>query len=525
MDVTDVVVKAQAGNVDAYTELVQRNQAMAFGYAYSALGDFHLSEDAVQQAFITAYRNLRRLEHPDRFPAWLRGIVRFECSHLRRNQRIPLVPLDIATRVATSTTGPAQLAEEREGFERILTAIRALPEGEREATILFYVHDHSQREVAAFLNLPVTTVNNRLRSARKRLKEGDILAMAKEALAEHGLPEDFAARVGEIIRADGSIFEARFAPDRRPPVLNALTIEDEATGRALTAEVAQHLANDLVRCITVGAEGGRHRTVRAGMRVADTNAPINVPLDAEAIARVIDSIRPEMNQTGMLETGIKAIDLLCPLPTGGVIGIVGDMQVGKMVLVEELIHRFGEGPHRLSILVFVETPAEVTVTQRFDYRTSASVEAIYLPVADTSPDALRDATRELDAVVTLTRRLARRTLYPAIDPIRSTSRLLDPAIVGQRHVDAANAVRQAVEPMHQDRTAGEPAIDARTIRLQRFLTQPFYVAEAFTKLAGVFVSREETIAGCEAILRGSHDQVSEDALTWIGALPEADTKR
>ncbi|MGH2531181.1 MAG: sigma-70 family RNA polymerase sigma factor [Thermomicrobiales bacterium] len=525
MDVSALVVKARAGDVDAFTELVRVYQAMAFGYAYSSLGDFHLAEDAVQQAFITAYRNLRRLRQPERFPAWLRGIVRFECSHLRRKHRVSTVSLDLAGNVASSIAGPAQLAEEREAFKRVLTAIKALPDGEREATILFYVHEYAQRDVAAFLNLPVTTVNNRLRAARKRLKEGDLLAMARVAFSEHGLPEDFATRVGEIIRADGPIIDARFARESRPPILNALTIEDESTGLTYTAEVAQYLDDDLVRSIAVGAGDAAQATARAGMRIVDTNAPIHVPLDVAAIAHLIASIRGDARPTGVLETGIEAIDLLCPFPAGGVIGIAGDMQTGKMVLVEELIHRFGDGPHPLSILVFVEAPAEVSVIQQVAYRTSASVEAIYLPVASTSPQALQEATRHLDAVVTLARRLAEQSLYPAIDPTRSTSRLLEPAVVGQPHVEIARVVRKSLaDSPHSrvdDSTRVETSTQARAVCLQRYLTQPFFVAEAFTNRPGAFVTRAATIADCGAILAGAYDDLPEDAFFMIGTLDAA----
>ena len=153
-----------------------------------------------------------------------------------------------------------------------------LPEEERDVTFLYYLRDHSQREVADFLNLSVTTVNNRLRSARKRLKNGDLLAMAKETLKNQGLPDDFAEHVGRIVRSHEPLFDARFTPDLRPPVLNALTITDPATGRTATAEVAQHLADDLVRCIVLDTPGEKAPTFVTGVAVVDSATPVEVPL-------------------------------------------------------------------------------------------------------------------------------------------------------------------------------------------------------------------------------------------------------
>jgi RNA polymerase sigma factor (sigma-70 family) len=524
MELAKIVAEAKGGDAEAFTGLVRRYQLMVFGCAYADLGDVHLAEDAAQQAFITAYRSLGRLEQPERFGGWLRGIVRFECSHLRRGRRPAQVPIEAAAGLATSMPEPAQVVEEREALDRVLAAVNALPAAEREATVLFYIREHSQREVAAFLNVSVSTVNNRLRAARRRLKEGGLLPMAVDALKQHGLPEDFAERVGEIIRAQGLVFEARFAGGDRPPVLNALTVTNGDADAALTAEVAQYLGDDLVHCITVGTPDHGVVQPRSGMRVVDTASPIRVPLDGQMLSRVVASFRRPAIVPGLLETGIKAIDLFCPLPAAGLAGLAGDMQTGKMVIVEEIVHRFGSEFASLSILVFVETSTEVTAIPRLDYRTSAGVEAVYLPVADADPVALGRATSHLDAVMTLSRRLGEQMLYPAIDPLRSTSRLLDPAVVGREHYEVALGVRHLLEQAARMR-AGEEPRDETVLRqaalIQRFLTQPFFVTEGFTNRPGRFVPREETVAGCEALLDGRYDELSEDALFMIGPLAEA----
>ena len=248
MDHDQLVRDARAGDADAFTELVRRYQAMAFGYAWSRIGDFHLAEDLAQQAFIAAWRSLPALNDPARFGGWLRRIVQFECAHFLRDRPAATFPLDDA-RQAIANDDPTHDAERREGFDRALAAINHLPQAEREVTILFYLHDRSQRQVAAFLDLPVTTVNNRLRNARKRLREGDLITMTRQALNTHPLPGDFADRIGQVVRANGPIVDARFTPGERPAVLNQVAISGANGGPALTALVAQYLSDDLVRCI------------------------------------------------------------------------------------------------------------------------------------------------------------------------------------------------------------------------------------------------------------------------------------
>lgn len=522
MNVEQLVKEAQAGDVEAFTELVRRYQAMAFGYAYANLGDFHAAEDVTQGAFLAAWRNISNLHHAERFGGWLRGIMRFECAHALRKRHLAQVPIDDARGVASPSPGPADLVEEREGRDRILEAILALPQPERDVTVLFYIEDHSQRDVASFLNLPVTTVNNRLRSARKHLKEERLSLLAKDALQHHGLPEDFAERVGEIVRADGSIIDARFATDQRPAILNAITTRDDTNGIELTGAVTQHLDANVIRGILRNAAAGKAYALRPGMRVTDTTAPVSTPLDHDTIGQLIASLRRAERAPVVLETGIKAIDVCCPLPIGGLVALVGDMQSGKTVLVEELIHRLGAGKTPLTMLVFVETTREVAVVRQVEYRTSAVVDVIYLPVSDASPEALGELTSPLDAVIAITGKQAEEGLYPAIDPLQSTSRLLDPAVVGEQHVGVLRGIHRVLdEAAAADRATGQTLSLRRARLIQRFLTQPFYIAEAFTKRPGSSVSREEAVAGCRALLDGTHDHLAEDALYMTGTLDDA----
>jgi RNA polymerase sigma factor (sigma-70 family) len=516
MDVATLVTRARNGDVEAFTELVVRYQAMALGYAYASLGDFQVAEDIVQQAFLVAYRNFGRLEQPDRFGGWLRSIVRFECSHYLRKRRFMQVPIDSASGIASLDPGPPEMVEQRESLDRVLGAIERLSATEREVTVLYYIHDHSQRDIAAFLNLPVSTVNNRLRTARAHLRQGGVLSMARNAFEEHALPDDFASRIGRIVSTSGPFVDVQFPTGQQPAILNALSITGSDPAFTVTAEVAQLLDDGLVRCIA-RALGDRDTVgLRSGMRVTDTALPTRAPLDMKTIRRVISALPRIEPETRLMETGIKVIDVCCPLPAGGLVGIVGDSESGKVVLVDELVHRLSARSESLTLLIFVEAKTEVSLIQSVDYQSSAVVEAIFLPVADASPHALAEVTDGLDAVIAISRKLGEERRYPAIDPVTSRSRLLDPAVAGIEHVDIAGRIRHLLD----DTSTNQPGADTarRVSQIRNFLTQPFFVAEPYTNRPGQTVSRKVALADCQALLDGAHDDIAADTLYMIGGL-------
>ncbi len=176
-----LVTRAQAGDLNAYNSIVRRFQDMAVGYAYSLVGDFHLAEDAAQEAFLGAYLDLPKLRNPEAFPCWFRRIVFMRCTRFTRGRGVETVPMDAVGEVAVEAQDPIEAMEDREVKDRVLRALDALPGEERVVTTLFYIGGYSHKEIAAFLNLPTTTVNNRLRAARKRLKIR-MLDMAKKRL-------------------------------------------------------------------------------------------------------------------------------------------------------------------------------------------------------------------------------------------------------------------------------------------------------------------------------------------------------
>jgi RNA polymerase sigma factor (sigma-70 family) len=196
-DVTELrtlVIRAQSGDLETFGRIVRRFQDMACGYAYAILGDFHLAEDAAQEAFIQAYRDLPKLDEPAAFPGWFRRIVFKHCDRLVRRKRVTAVPLESAAAVASGAPAPAERAKERELADKVLAAVRALPDDQRTVTTLFYINGYTQRDIAEFLEVPVTTVNNRLHASRERLRER-MAAMVDETLKSNAPDERFSQAV------------------------------------------------------------------------------------------------------------------------------------------------------------------------------------------------------------------------------------------------------------------------------------------------------------------------------------------
>jgi len=197
-----LVEKAREGDDDAYEIIVRRFQDMAVGYGYSIVRDFQLAEDAAQEAFLEAYRNLDRLREPPAFPGWFRRIVFKQCDRITRNRSFAIVPLDAAEDRASQEPTQADAIEQREMNDKIMTAVDSLPDHERAATMLYYISGYSQEEVAAFLGVPVTTIKKRLYSARKRLREM-LIDLVEDSLRQRRPSRDelFSTRVIEILKA------------------------------------------------------------------------------------------------------------------------------------------------------------------------------------------------------------------------------------------------------------------------------------------------------------------------------------
>ena len=191
----DLVVLAQEGDEAAYTVLTQRFQGMARGYAFQYLKDYHLAEDAVQEAFLEMHRCLSSLREPAAFPGWFRRIMFKNCDRMTRGKRIQTVPLDCAAEASAATPGPDDAAEAHEARIDVTEALDRLPAHERIVAVLFHVHGYSHKDISAFLDIPISTVKNRVGSSRHRLDGAE----APDVVAKGDESVDYAPRSLDVV--------------------------------------------------------------------------------------------------------------------------------------------------------------------------------------------------------------------------------------------------------------------------------------------------------------------------------------
>ncbi len=453
---------------------------------------------------------------------------------------------------------------------------------------------------------------------------------------------------GQVVQVQGPVVDVGFPAGELPQIYNAITIKDEAKAIDLTVEVAQHLGNDVVRCIAMSTTDGLVR----GMDALDTGSPIQVPVGRGTLGRVFNLLGKAVDEKGpvasetswpihrpnpsfedqssaqeVLETGLKVVDLLTPFLKGGKIGLFGGAGLGKTVLIQELITNiatehggfsvfagvgertregndlwlemtesgvisktamvFGqmneppgarlrvalsaltiaeyfrdvEGQDVLlfvdNIFRFVQAGSEVSallgrIPSAVGYQPTlstemgalqeritstkkgsvTSVQAIYVPADDPTDPAPATTFSHLDAYIYLERKIAEKGIYPSVDPLVSVSRILQPHIVGSEHYEVARAVQQTMQKYKdlQDIIAilgidelsdDDKLAVARARRLERFLSQPFRVAEQFTGSPGKYVPLKETIRSFKEIVEGKHDDLPEQAFYMVGNIDEA----
>ena len=285
-ELKSLVISARSGSLEAFGRIVRRFQDMAYGCAYSVLGDFHLSEDIAQEAFIEAYCQLSSLRDPEAFPGWFRRIVFKHCDRITRRKHIQTVPLDAAARMTSGDAGPALMAEQCEMQEEILEAIRALPEHLRTVTMLFYIDEYSQKEVAEFLGVPVTTVKKRLYDSRRQLRERMGVKMPKQTPTQRTRRANFWKVFGLMAASGSPLMEildiAPQAGDKELKGAASDVRESLAKGTSLSDAMAEHretFSAFEVTMVRAGESSGSLDTI-AG-KLAEILTDVEFPLEGK----------------------------------------------------------------------------------------------------------------------------------------------------------------------------------------------------------------------------------------------------
>jgi RNA polymerase sigma factor (sigma-70 family) len=534
MDYPDLVRRASGGEAIAFVELTRRFQHAAFGSALAHVGDFHQAEDVVQEAFLAAWSALPRLGDAAAFPGWLRTIVRRQAFRLLRQRELPTTTLTAAEEVPSEEPAADQRFEQRQQAQAVLATLSTLPAHLREPALLFFIHECSHQDVATFLGLTVATVNNRLHAARTELKRR-MLTMIIENLHGQALPDDFANRIGRLIEARGNVVDALFDPGATPDILTELSISDEVNRRAVNLHVVQRPAPGIVRGLAKSPAAGLPR----GSTVLSSGRHTQTPFDAVEFAEFVASLTeaPAAQPSRLLETGIKVIDVMCPLVAGGTLAIAGDPGGGSTVVMEELVRRLSAGPDRLTILLMIPQPsahvwprarapgfslAETLKKDGYSEGTVGAVQTLFFlaPEAGWTQEQL-SALAPADTVIRLSLERARAKVYPPVDVLTSRSRLLETKTADREHVTTANRVRKALASLWSEkrpRSAAARLARERALKLQNYFTQPFYCAEPWTKRSGATVARTETLRTCTEILDGAHDDVPVEQFYFRGGI-------
>ncbi|KAJ4395556.1 atp2, beta subunit of the F1 sector of mitochondrial F1F0 ATP synthase [Didymella pomorum] len=455
-----------------------------------------------------------------------------------------------------------------------------------------------------------------------------------------------AARDGKIHQVIGAVVDVKFDTEQLPSILNALTTDNG--GNKLVLEVAQHLGENIVRCIAMDGTEGLVR----GAKATDTGAPIMIPVGHGTLGRIMNVTGDPIDERGpikatkfaaihadppefteqstsaeVLITGIKVVDLLAPYARGGKIGLFGGAGVGKTVFIQELINNIAkahggfsvftgvgertregndlyhemqetsviqlEGESKVALVFgqmneppgararvaltgltvaedvllfidnifrFTQAGSEVSallgripsavgyqptlavdmgIMQERITTTSkgsiTSVQAVYVPADDLTDPAPATTFAHLDATTVLSRGISELGIYPAVDPLDSKSRILDPRIIGDEHYDTATKVQQilqeykslqdiiAILGMDELSEADKLTVE-RARKIQRFLSQPFAVAQVFTGIEGALVDLKDTIRSFKGILNGEGDDLPEGAFYMVGNLDAARAK-
>jgi RNA polymerase sigma factor (sigma-70 family) len=358
MDHEQLVRRASAGDVSAFVDLTRRFQHFAFGSALALVRDFQQAEDIVQEAFVAAWTALPTLAEPAAFPGWLRGIVRHHAFRVLRRKQLHAVPLAEAENVPSDDPPADHILERRRQAAAALSAIAELPDTLREPAALFFIHECSHQDIATFLGLSAVTVNNRLHAARSHLKQR-MLTMVTNTLHSQGLSDDFANRIGRLIETRGDMVEALFDPTSLPDLMTELAVSDEARKRSVTIQVMQRSGGGIVR----GVANAPIETLPRGATVLSSRRRSRTLIDQMQFDRLVPLLTAAATDgrqsSEIVETGIKVIDVMCPIRAGGSVAIAGENAAGTTVVMEEIVRRISKSSHPVTLFVLIPPPSEI----------------------------------------------------------------------------------------------------------------------------------------------------------------------
>lgn len=544
-DTAMLVRSARDGDASAFTALVRRYQNLAQGYAYLLLGDFQRAQDVAQESFLVVFQRLDSLRDDALFVPWLKGII-FRCAgRVRRSER-PWAEWDeTADTIGLPPTGQ-QRVDTNDVTEKI---ILELPADLQAVVILFYLQDQSQREVAEFLEIPESTVVNRLHKARKLLHK-EYLLMVNVSIENHKVGVEFTERVAEVVKASQWLVEAHTASKDKPQIFDVFRGSGKQPPRHV---VIQRLPDGKFVCIANAVDAPKNaKLIWDGTESIDSSGFAD-----DAIKAAILTIRGERRGAPRLcETGIKVIDLFCPLRTAGTVGFFGTHGVGRMVVAQEMADNLKRTDSAQAFFFFV-TNWDVPGTQDIlakdkglSHDVNGRTKTAWIISRNATNPAFGLGLLDLDVRLFCSPLKAALGLFPAIDPLYSQSSTLDATIVGEEHAALAaealdylrksqallndvsvfellaygafSEAKRRHDEVFQERLAQATAVERLTLiraqRLEWFLSQPFHIAESHTGRKGVFVPLEKTLDGCRRILNGEFDAALERDVAYQGEL-------
>ncbi|SMF62331.1 sigma-70 family RNA polymerase sigma factor [Pseudobacteriovorax antillogorgiicola] len=551
MESRKLIEEVLAGDRKAFEALVHQYQNVALGFAFSKLGDFHLAEDVVQESFLIAYQKMRNLEEIDSFSSWLRGIVNYRCHRVFRMKLRTWDAIDQSGFEKAADADQHRDLEQLQERRLLEQAILRLPELQRTAVALFYLEDQSQKFISDFLDLPVSKVNNLLADARKRLNRR-LFNMAKDHFRERRLEENFAKSIGEVVGIEGPIVDTQLDKNEQTCVFDVLGSKTSNHNKGPEMVVVQRLEKNRFRCMTNGSRISQKDKLYA---YGDYHSALKSFTD-DQVKATINAMSPKTLEKKQVVTGIKVIDLLCPIMNYGNLGIFGKEGVGRLVFLMELIARKDKIGSDLSIFFFVDGwnalgTQDLLQTEKClasDFHDKLQIAWMVHPKA--ASYAFAEQAEFLETRLYFSPLKAMDGLWPAIDPIYCHTFEEQRMHLSTRHQEAAQGVIGALkltrqkllddsyleklvlgdgELASQERQVSmakkldrlpddEKVLVKRGLLLERYLTQPFFVAENHTGRKGEFVPLEETIRDCQSILNGDLDDRKLDELMWKGQL-------